>query len=309
MTLSEAVREFLEELKVGKSRRTVLAYKSALRRLEALLGSDSPVSGLPSEVVPFAQSLEDLSPATVRNYLSAVSEFTRWLAERQLVPGDQDGYERSLRTLKKLRPRSHSLPRTPEDDSVRLFLKSAEKMRGEMGSSERLQAMRDRALVFCVASSGMRISEALQLKRGDLDHSHQSARVLGKGRKERTVYFDEKAWSYLNQYLAARRGGRDRRDTSSQPVFARHDRAANGTLSALSIQRAEQIFDRLSEQAQLDPPINPHGLRHWFATRVLEATGDLAAVQDLLGHESPVTTRIYARLNPSRLREAHRKAF
>ena len=69
------------------------------------------------------------------------------------------------------------------------------------------------------------------------------------------------------------------------------------------------VFDKLVELAKLEVPITPHWLRHRFATRVLDATGDLAVVQDMLGHRSPETTRIYAQVSDRKKTEAYHKAF
>jgi site-specific recombinase XerD len=93
------------------------------------------------------------------------------------------------------------------------------------------------------------------------------------------------------------------------PVFARHDRRSGKELLPMSLQRVEQIFKDLAERSQIDPRPTPHWFRHWFATQVLERTQDLAALQDMLGHESPVTTRIYAKVSTKRLRDVHDAAF
>jgi site-specific recombinase XerD len=77
----------------------------------------------------------------------------------------------------------------------------------------------------------------------------------------------------------------------------------------LTHQAIEQIFSKLAERAQVDPKPTPHWFRHWFATQVLEQTQDLAALQEMLGHQSPETTRIYAKVSTKRLREVHNTAF
>jgi site-specific recombinase XerD len=69
------------------------------------------------------------------------------------------------------------------------------------------------------------------------------------------------------------------------------------------------VFNELARAAGIEIAMTPHSLRHAFATRVLEATGDLAVVQDMLGHSSPATTRIYAKVSSKRMRDAHRAAF
>jgi integrase/recombinase XerD len=123
------------------------------------------------------------------------------------------------------------------------------------------------------------------------------------------VYFDERAWDAIQEYLKARQDGKLARSMSHLVVFARHDRGAGDKILPLSHQGVEQIFAKLAERAGLDPKPTPHWFRHWFATQVLDKTQDLAALQDMLGHESPVTTRIYAKVSARRLREVHDTAF
>ena len=131
---------------------------------------------------------------------------------------------------------------------------------------------------------------------------------MGKGRKQRLVYFDEKAWSALSHYLQVRGDGAGRRSLSTLPVFARHDRGAGSRVLPISTNSVRTAINDLCQLAGLDETITPHLFRHRFATRVLRATHDLAATQDLLGHASPTTTRIYARLTDEDTQDAHKKA-
>jgi site-specific recombinase XerD len=95
-----------------------------------------------------------------------------------------------------------------------------------------------------------------------------------------------------------------------QPVFARHDRGAGGRLLPLSTKSVREVVRGLGAAAQQeDANVTPHRFRAWFATHMVEMTGDLAATQDLLGHESADTTRVYTRVASQRLRDLHRQAF
>jgi site-specific recombinase XerD len=132
--------------------------------------------------------------------------------------------------------------------------------------------------------------------------------VTGKGRKQRLVYFDDKAWGAVNHYLKVRADGAAGRSLASLPLFARHDRGAGSRVLPISTNTVRSAITQLGQMAGLDEAITPHLLRHRFATRVLSATHDLAATQDLLGHAAPTTTRIYAKLTDEDTAEAHRKA-
>lgn len=323
-TISQAIESFLEQLAVGKRPNTVKAYRVTLRRFGVFLEYEQsiPPNGSSKKltidhVIKFAESLQEMAPASIRNYLAAMSEFYRYLFARRLINVDPADHERLFISLKKMRPRSSTLPHVPPDDVVDALIEAAgmeteeDKRKKAEGDRERarLRRLRDVALLHALKSSGMRIGEALALRRGDLDYRNKSAIVTGKGRKQRIVYFDDTAWKALLEYLQARQDGAQSRALAQNPVFTRHDRRAGDKLLPLTDQRAEQIFAQLAARSRLDPSPTPHWLRHWFATRVLERTQDLAALQDMLGHASPVTTRIYAQVSTKRLREVHKQAF
>lgn len=132
--------------------------------------------------------------------------------------------------------------------------------------------------------------------------------MTGKGDKQRIVYFDDQAWQAIQEYLQARNDGERGRALYRLPVFARHDRRASSQTLPLTTDTVRLVFKQLATDAQIEITLTPHSLRHAFATRVLEATSDLAVVQDMLGHASPETTRIYAKVSNKKMRAAHRAA-
>ena len=324
ISISEAAQNFLDQLSVGKQPYTVKSYGVALRRFVHFLADKQNVSQeMPAarinvdQAIEFAKSLQKLAPATIRNYLAALSEFYRYLFARRLVDIDASDHQRLFTSFKQMRPRSFSLPHVPPDAVIDALVRTAaidESPRDRKptpGDAERgkLRRLRNVAILLSLKSSGMRLGEALALRRGDLDYRSQSAIVTGKGRKQRVVYFDEAAWHALQEYLQTRQDGSRARALAPLPLFARHDRRAGNMTLPMTRQRVEQIFKDLAERSQIDPKPTPHWFRHWFATQVLERTQDLAALQDMLGHESPVTTRIYAKVSTKHLRQVHDAAF
>ncbi|QIW15464.1 tyrosine recombinase XerC [Pasteurellaceae bacterium RH1A] len=146
---------------------------------------------------------------------------------------------------------------------------------------------RDLAMMELMYSSGLRLSELQGLDLGDLDFGLQEVRVLGKGNKQRIVPMGAKAVEALEKWLAVR-ADFNPQDTA---LFLNQ---RGGRLS----QRAIQLIMKKWGQAQhLDTAVHPHKLRHSFATHMLEASGDLRAVQELLGHASLSTTQIYTHLD------------
>ena len=164
-------------------------------------------------------------------------------------------------------------------------------------------------MLEALRSSGMRVGELVKMQRDDLDHRNHAARVTGKGDKQRIVYFDDIAWQSIQDYLKTRNDGERGRALYQLPVFARHDRRVGDKILPLTTDTVRLVFNQLAKNAQIEITMTPHSLRHAFATRVLEATSDLAMVQDMLGHASPETTRIYAKVSNKKMREAHRVAF
>src|SRR5205814_4200692 len=110
------------------------------------------------------------------------------------------------------------------------------------------------------------------------------------------------AWRSIQTYLASRGDGATGRGMARLPLFARHDRAGDGRVLPLTTQTVRDVVWQLARRASAaEAGITPHRFRAWFATHLVAETGDLAAVQDLLGHESADTTRVYTKVAAQRL--------
>jgi integrase/recombinase XerC len=159
-------------------------------------------------------------------------------------------------------------------------------------------AARNAAVLSLLYGSGLRISEALGLKRSDAPERGDVLRVMGKGGKERVVPVLPAVSDAIAHYLAQCpfQGG------PSAPLFVG---AKGGALSPRIIQLA---MERLRAALGLPDSATPHALRHSFATHLLSAGGDLRTIQELLGHASLSTTQIYTEVDTSRLLEAYNKA-
>ncbi|HIW33134.1 MAG TPA: tyrosine-type recombinase/integrase, partial [Candidatus Paenibacillus intestinavium] len=161
---------------------------------------------------------------------------------------------------------------------------------------ESCQTIRQRALVEVLYSTGCRLAELHNINKSDIDYSTQSCRVIGKGNKEREVYLSFKAIYHLKKYLLSR-------NDDDLALFV-SERQPHGRLSMRGIQRDIKL---IAQVAALQKNVSPHKLRHTFATLTLNNGADLVAVQELLGHENPATTQIYANITAERKREQHRK--
>ncbi len=162
---------------------------------------------------------------------------------------------------------------------------------------------RDAAILELLYSSGLRVGELVALTRGDVSLEERTARVTGKGRKVRIVPVGAKALRALLDYLEARGPGKGRgADDPAEPLFLN---ARGGAITARSVAR---ILERALARAGSARRLSPHGMRHSFATHLLESGADLRAIQELLGHASLSTTQRYARVNVSHLVRAYEDA-
>lgn len=163
-------------------------------------------------------------------------------------------------------------------------------------TAEQLELVRDgcrgykeKALVEFLVSSGCRVSEVAGLRVDDIDWRDRKCKVIGKGNKERTVYFSVRAKLMLQLYIAERRGG--------EALFA-SSRAPYGPLTDRGI---EKMISKLGKRIGMERPLYPHLMRHTFASHALNCGMELTIIQHLLGHSDPKTTLIYAEIDPIRV--------
>ena len=235
-----------------------------------------------------AQVRQGLAPATIQRRVASVRGFFAWcLREGHL---SQDPAAR-LKAPKRRR----SLPVVPSRAAV------DESLAGSAARAEEAEsavALRDRALIELLYSSGLRISEACGLPLTDLDLESGTVRVLGKGDKHRVVPVGGPARAALAAWLRVRHEFLT--PTSPDAVFL----GVRG--GALDPRVARRVVHEATRGTGSE--VGPHGLRHAMATHLLEGGADLRSVQELLGHSSVGTTQLYTHLTDERVRQAFRQA-
>lgn len=234
------------------------------------------------------------SVATTARKIATLRSFYKWMTIRGFVPANPMLLIRTPKQQKRL-PKA-------------ITVEDVERLLTTPTTSETLGA-RDRAILETLYSSGVRVSELVDLNRADLEGDTQTVRVRGKGRKERIVPLGSHAMNAIRQYVALLDSdGRFEKihalAKSGEPVplFVNKN---GGRLSSRSVRRK---LDKYLRVAGLDPSISPHTLRHSFATHLLDNGADLRSVQELLGHQSLATTQIYTHLTSTRLRQAYDRA-
>jgi len=238
------------------------------------------------------------SPATTARKIATLRSFYKWMHKRGTVAANPMVMIRTPKQTKRL-PKAISVEQIDK-------LLSMPDNRDTLGA-------RDRAILETLYSTGVRVSELVDLNRTDLDQAEQTLRVRGKGKRERLVPLSTHALAAIRHYMTLLEPDARFRKLKQQsmidpavPLFVNKN---GGRLSSRSVRRK---LDKYLREANLDPTISPHTLRHSFATHLLDNGADLRSVQELLGHQSLSTTQIYTHLSTVRLRtsydEAHPRA-
>jgi integrase len=207
------------------------------------------------------------------------------------------------------------LPQFPRDEieKVLLFVNNITNSLSD-DRDLRLRAMRDRAFMLTLADTGLRVHEACNLRRGDIDWNEGRAVIIGKGNKQAVVRFSRRSLGALKDYLSARAvvDGASGRPLPSLPLFARHDKGAGKKVKPITTTTGRNIVSERVRQAlgdEAEGRITPHSFRHYFVTTVLRASGNLKLAQELARHASIQVTQRYAHLSNDELDKGYHDIF
>ncbi|WP_166677881.1 site-specific tyrosine recombinase XerD [Amycolatopsis arida] len=293
------VAAYLDHLTVerGTARNTLDSYARDLRRYRgylATVGVTAFADITLERVAAFGVALREgdgehrpLAASSAARALVAVRGLHRFARSEGIVDDDP---------ARDVRPpaAARRLPKAlPVDDVLRLL---------EVPAGDDARALRDRALLELLYSTGARISEAVGLDLDDIDDTERTVLLDGKGGKQRLVPVGRPAVAALHAYLVRAR-----------PALARHGRGSpavflNARGGRLSRQSAWQVLKTSAERAGITAAVSPHTLRHSFATHLLEGGADVRVVQELLGHASVTTTQVYTLVTVNTLREVYATA-
>ena len=284
------VVDFLDEMRVSRrlADNTLLAYRRDAGRLCAFAErlERAPAQLDRGDLEAFVRELmvAGLSPRSVARHVASVRSFYRFLVlEGRLKTSPAEDVQA---------PRAWpALPRFLSLDEVDRLL--------EQPDTETPAGLRDRALIEMLYATGMRVSELVSLRLGDVDLERGLLTCLGKGAKERMVPVGREAAGWTRDYLASGRPALlKRRESANLFVNARGG-------AALSRVGFWKIIKKYGRRAGLARGLSPHVLRHSFATHLLERGADLRVIQTLLGHADLSTTQIYTHVIDARLRAIH----
>ena len=227
--------------------------------------------------------------SSISRKLSVLRTFFRWLLNENLINENPVPSRISIKKDRKL-PRFLSI-----DEVNRL----CEIPSVSHGISEHI-VFRDRAIIELFYSTGIRVSEMSRLNLTDVNFSSKSLKVIGKGDKERVVYFADSSSRSLKEYLNKGRSTLSRKNDSDKMAFFLSDRG-----NRISVRSIQARIKKYTKMSGLDSKVHVHTLRHTFATHLLNGGADLRVVQDLMGHSSPYTTQIYTHVTALEARKSY----
>jgi integrase/recombinase XerD len=286
----DLIDQFIYYLRVerGLANNTIEAYSGDLIRFFRFLEEQGqePFHVSKEEISRYVGLLgRSLSAHSVARNLSAIKMFFRFLAAEEMIKASP---ARLLET-----------PRLPRRLPGVLSRKEVECLLAQPRGPDPL-GLRDRAMLELLYATGLRVSELVGLKGSGINLEAGYVRTMGKGSKERLVPVGDMALQALRDYLSAGRGRLAKKGPS--PFLFLNLRG-----KPLTRQGFWKILKQYGRMAGIKKRITPHGLRHSFATHLLEGGADLRSVQVMLGHADISTTQIYTHVTRERLKEVHEK--
>ena len=299
-TLDGQVQGYLDHLTIerGVAANTLTSYRRDLRRYVEHLSSrgiNDLRDVVETDVSEFLVALRKGDPEAGVVALSAVSAARALIAVRGLHRFAAAEGVTDLDVARSVKPPTPSrrLPKSLPVDDVLALLEGA----GGDAPTDGPLALRNRALLELLYSTGARISEAVGLDVDDVDAHARSVLLRGKGGKQRLVPIGRPAIAALDAYLVRGRPDLARRSRGGPALFL------NARGGRLSRQSAWQVLQDTAERSGITAAVSPHTLRHSFATHLLDGGADVRVVQELLGHASVTTTQIYTLVTVNALRE------
>ena len=319
-TILATIENYLDSVSLSRSENTARTYRNAMTMFMEILEinnldpKSAHIDSLKEDaIVWMANALKDFSPATEQVYLTATVGLYEYIAGENLANINLP----RVRLLIKQRARRQGirLPQFPKND-IETIINYAQSLHnnGLKDESLRLIAYRDRAFLLTLADTGLRVHEACNLRRGDIDWLESRAIIIGKGNKEAITRFSKRALQACKDYLTQRAtmDGNSGRPLASLPVFARHDRGAGSKVKPISTTTGREIVNQAVINAigpEAVGTITPHSFRHYFVTTILVSTGNLKLAQELARHTNIAVTQRYSHLSDDELDQKYQEIF
>lgn len=290
--MDEWIKRFLDMLKIQKqySENTLIAYGYDVQELTNLIKEEA-LGGYDAVDYRFLRvylgKLYDmnLETATIARKLSSLRSFYDFLLKEHVVKDNPFVLLHAPKQSKK----------NPDF----LFYDEITTLLDKIDTSNSL-GLRNRAILEIMYASGLRASEVVTLKIEDIDQREMLLRIMGKGKKERLVPFNEIALEYLKRYLEQARPELMMRAKNKHHVVF-----VNRNGNPLTTRGLRDIIDRVSRETGVGRHLHPHTIRHTFATHLLDQGAELRFVQEMLGHSDLSTTQIYTHISKEKLKNVY----
>lgn len=311
---------YLRTIQYARSENTFKTYRNGIKLFLKMLSEKKinpefvPVTEITDQLFSeFIVYLKYQSPATERLYLTSLKGFFEYISAENL--SEINLVRIQLLIKQRSRKPGIRLPQFPKSEIDEVLIKADDLLTMPYESdTDHLINLRDRAFLFCLADTGLRVHEACKLRRGDIDWFEFRALVIGKGNREAVVRFSERSIRKLKDYINFRAAmdGKTGVPLTSLPLFARHDKGASKNMTAITTTTgrnivAHRIKQFLGENAA--GTITPHSFRHYFVTRVLQGSGNLKLAQSLARHTNIAVTQRYAHINDDELDRGYKEIF
>jgi len=296
MYVSDLINDYVEHLEVegGRSFKTAENYTLYLERFVDFAG-DIDVAKITTELIRkyrlwlnrYKNNNDgELATITQAYHLIALRGFLRYLSDRDITS---------------LGPEKIILPKISRKQVTFLYREEIERLL-EQPDIMTDQGLRDRAIIELLFSSGLRVSELVNLNRDHINAKRREFMVRGKGQKDRPIFISQTASSYIEEYL-------EKRTDSLQPLFISYSRNVtddtSGDYRRLTARSIQRMLARYARLAGITKHVSPHTMRHSYATDLLMNGADLRSVQSMLGHSNISTTQIYTHVTDKHLREVY----
>lgn len=293
--MEEQVIDYLHYLQIerGLSSNTRQSYKRDLHKYLIFLKEQQVVSWQKIDrfmIMEFLQKLhsENNSSATIIRMISSLRGFHQFLRQERIMDHDPMQHIDSPKKAQKL-------PSTLSVEEVTKLI--------ETPDTTKALGIRNRTILEVMYATGLRVTELVELKIGDLHLSIGLLQTLGKGDKERIIPLGDYAIQWIEKYLEEARPELLKKNINETHLFVNH----HG--KPLSRQGVWKNLKQIVREAGIDKNITPHTLRHSFATHLLENGADLRIVQELLGHADISTTQIYTHITKQRMADVYKQHF
>ena len=292
--LIDAIESFIITLDKERnfSLHTIKAYKNDLNRFNSFLNQGISRIILKkinrNDIRKFLSDEYDnnFTSKTVARRLATIKSFFKYLVKIELIEENIAIHINSPKVAKKL-------PSFINKSLIDVLMNSP--------SLDTLIGVRDRAVLELFYSTGMRLSELVNINIGDFHLNKKLLRVIGKGKKERMIPYGRAAESAIENYLKMR-------DISFKPVFAKTPLFVNSKEKRISTRTIQRRMNNYIKLVADGKRVGPHLLRHTFATHLLDNGADITAVKDLLGHSSLSSTQIYTHVSIEKLKKDYTQA-